>query len=65
VKRQVQTTVTDPRDQAVLAAAVADHDLVLALESLQWTPAERLRVLKQMVAFEERAHRARRAGQLR
>jgi hypothetical protein len=38
----------------------ADRDQIA--ERLRWTPKQRLAYLADMVAFEERAHRARRLG---
>ena len=42
------------------APAPDDSDREQILERLSWTPQERLNYLRDMVAFEERAHRARR-----
>jgi hypothetical protein len=39
-----------------------DRDLII--ERLAWTPAERLRHLLEMLAFEQRAHAARSRGPL-
>ena len=39
-----------------------DPDLVQIVERLSWTPKQRLAYLVDMVAFEERARRARRVG---
>jgi hypothetical protein len=41
------------------------QDLDLIVERLTWTPAERLRHLLEMLAFEERARKARVLGPLR
>jgi hypothetical protein len=40
------------------------QDLDLIVERLSWTPAERLRHLKEMLAFEERARAAQSLGPL-
>jgi len=42
------------------APALDNSDREQILERLSWTPQERLNYLRDMVAFEERAHRARR-----
>jgi uncharacterized protein (DUF433 family) len=41
---------------------VADPDRSQIVQRLSWTPQQRLDYLVDMVAFEERAHRARRVG---
>ncbi len=42
----------------------ANDELDQIRERLSWTPAQRLRYLTDMLAFEERAQRARRLGRL-
>ena len=39
-----------------------DSDRVQIVERLAWTPKQRLDYLVDMIAFEERAHQARRLG---
>ena len=46
------------RDKTTPAPDDSDREQIL--ERLRWTPQERLNYLRDMVAFEERAHRARR-----
>jgi transcriptional regulator with XRE-family HTH domain len=43
----------------IVWTARGDVDRAQIAERLRWTPAERLRYLRDMLAFEERAHRAR------
>jgi len=51
------TRPDDPRVEGMLCAAVAGEDQIAQM--LAATPRERLRCLLDMLAFEERAHRAR------
>jgi hypothetical protein len=51
--------VAAPPDQAWQGDPV---DLDQVVERLRWTPKQRLDYLLDMLAFEERAHRARRAS---
>jgi hypothetical protein len=43
-------------------AQIDDADCYQIAERLHWTPKQRLAYLVDMIAFEERAHRARRVG---
>jgi transcriptional regulator with XRE-family HTH domain len=49
----------------IVWAERGDVDRAQIAERLRWTPAERLQYLRDMLAFEERAHRARPVARVR
>lgn len=55
-----QTEPFSDRDDP--SSSSEDSDRVQIVERLAWTPKQRLDYLVDMIAFEERAHQARRLG---
>jgi hypothetical protein len=52
--------MSDPRENVVRGTENSEQEEDQIAERLSWTPKQRLQYLLDMLAFEERAHRARR-----
>jgi hypothetical protein len=52
--------MSDPHENVISATEDSEHEEGHIAERLSWTPKQRIQYLLDMLAFEERPHRARR-----